>query len=134
MGLWPSMGCESVQVSHLPWPSVPRNGHEVVGGWWIPPGRGSSANVLWREVPLPTEVPSDLILVFPLLPPLDLATFTSISCERNLEKEACPEASCHRQPQTCCHCRCWWPCSGGGRQPGARWGLGRIISCSCRSW
>ena len=126
-------GCDSVQVSHLPWPSVPRSGREVVGGWWIPQG-SSAASVLWCEVPPPTEVSSDLTLVFLLVPPLDLATSTSISCEMNLKKEACPEGICHRRLQTCCYCRCWWPCSGGGREPRARWGLGRITSCRCRSW
>ncbi|XP_060254829.1 uncharacterized protein LOC121816380 isoform X8 [Ovis aries] len=54
---------------------------------------------------------------------------TSISCKMNLKKEACPGGICHCPLQTCCYCRCWWPCSGGGREPRARWGLRRTTSC-----
>lgn len=121
VGLWPSTGCDSVQVSHLPWPSVPRSGREVVGGWWIPQG-SSAASVLWCEVPPPTEVSSDLTLVFLLVPPLDLATSTSISCD--LRKRLALRESATADYRHAATATAGGPAlaEGGSRGPDGAWG------------
>ena len=98
----------------------------MVGGWQIPQG-SSAASVLWCEVPPLTEVPSDLTLIFLLVPPLDLAT--SISCKMNLKKEACPGGICHRPLQTCCYLQRQGqrvaPASPAAPMPTVGWPLGQ---------